>query len=277
MTITVRNYYLRVGIIISFLALAAVIAAAFFVLPGLKAIEALASERALRIFRTTHAAFFKPVPYIAYISMGLAVLYSLVAVILIYYFFEKTQSPEILFVALFVLSFSFEALRIMPGFRNISRLPSIYLVMGCRAALFGRYFGVLSLFTAGVYAAGLSEQKQGNIIFILALVTLTVALGVPIDGLSWDSSLMMISAYPGMFSLIEVLITLLTGLSFFIAARNRGSKEYYLVGLGSLLAFCGRALLLGADTWITPLPGLLMLCWGTWLICNELHRVYLWL
>jgi hypothetical protein len=65
-------------------------------------------------------------------------------------------------------------------------------------------------------------------------------------------------------------------LSFFISAYTRGSREYIFIGIGSLMVFWGRAVLLSADTWITPLPGLLLLVGGTWIICVQLHRVYLW-
>jgi hypothetical protein len=66
-------------------------------------------------------------------------------------------------------------------------------------------------------------------------------------------------------------------LSFFISAYSRGSPEYILIGIGSFLVFLGRNLLITADTCVTPLPGLLSLIAGTWLICTKLHKVYLWL
>jgi hypothetical protein len=206
-----------------------------------------------------------------------SVLYAFITTILIYYFFEKTQSPEILFFALFVASFSFEALRVMVPLVAVNNLPNVYLVMSSRVLLIARYFGVFSLFAASVYAAGLGEQKQGNIVFIITIAAMVIALGTPVDGLAWDSSLMMVSGYTAMLKMVEVGIVLITAISFFISAYSRGSKEYIFIGIGSLLAFWGRAILLAADTWITPLPGLALLAAGTWIICVQLHRVYLWL
>jgi hypothetical protein len=143
--------------------------------------------------------------------------------------------------------------------------------------LFGRYFGIFSLFAASVYAAGLKVQKQGNTIFIIIVATLVIALRVPIDGLSWESSLNMISGYTSMFRLVEAGIMIITMISFFISAYSRGAREYVFIGIGSSLVFFGRNVLLSADTWITPLPGLIILGMGTWFICTYLHRVYLWL
>jgi hypothetical protein len=36
-------------------------------------------------------------------------------------------------------------------------------------------------------------------------------------------------------------------------------------------------MLLASDTWVTPLPALLLLAGGTWIICVQLHHVYLWI
>jgi hypothetical protein len=209
--------------------------------------------------------------------MAGAVIYAFVTLILIYYFFEKTQSPEILFFALFVLSLSFEGMRLMAPLQKIHQIPALYLLMASRALLFGRFFGIFSLFAASVYAAGLEMQKQQNIIMIIALVTLVITLGVPIDILSWDTSYCMISGFPSMFRMVEAGVLFITTLSFFISAYSRGSRDYVLIGAGSFLVFLGRSLLLSADTWATPLPGLLALIAGTYFICTRLHKVYLWL
>jgi hypothetical protein len=80
-----------------------------------------------------------------------------------------------------------------------------------------------------------------------------------------------------MFTLVEIGIILITMVSFFISAYTRGAREYLYIGLGAVLVFIGRNLLLAADTWVTPFPGLAALAAGTWFICRQLHRVYLWL
>jgi hypothetical protein len=216
-------------------------------------------------------------PYVPFISMAGALVYSLLSIILIYYFFEKTQSQEILFFSLFVISFAVEGIRIVIPLRVLYAFPNVYCVMAARVLVFGRYFGLFSLFAAGVCAAGLEVQKQQNAVTVIALAALAIALGIPVDGLSWDSSLNMLTGYGNMFMIVEGGLLLFMVISFFIAAHNRGSKEYIFIGIGALLAFLGRDVLLFADAWITPLPGLAILAAGTWFFCTKLHQVYLWL
>ncbi|MDR3123532.1 MAG: hypothetical protein LBU16_07110 [Treponema sp.] len=276
MTLSARNNYFRIGIALSFLSLVITVALSFTTFPAYPQLSAEA-VRTTGIFQSLVSRFFQPQAYVSLATMISSVLYAFVAMVLIYYFFEKTQSPEILFIALFVSAFAFEGLRVMAPLRDVYDLSSFYPVLGSRTLLFARFFGIFSLFAASVYAAGLGEQKEGNIVFIIAIAALVVALGTPIDGLAWDSSLMMLRGYPSMLKMVEMGIMLITMISFFISAYSRGSKEYIYIGIGSFLVFWGRAMLLASDTWVTPLPGLFLLAGGTWISCVQLHHVYLWL
>jgi hypothetical protein len=277
MTLYGRNVFFRIEIIIAggFLILAGVLAVQ--ALPACPLAMAEAVKRSPGIVQSLVVRLLDPDPFVPFVSLAAAVLFSPIALIMIYLFFEKTQAPEILFITLFVLSFSFEAMRLMTLLQKVWVIPSIYLLLASRALLFGRLLGIFSLFTAGVCAAGLEVQKQLNVIFIAIFISLVVTLGIPIDILTWDSSFSMVNGYLSLFLMVEAVVLLITMASFFISAWSRGTPEYMVIGLGSFLVFTGRSILLSADTWISPLPGILFLVAGTWLICTKLHRVYLWL
>jgi hypothetical protein len=249
----------------------------FVILPVYPARAEETARRPAGFIQSLIGRFFEPNLYVPFVSIAGAAVYSLVTLILIYYFFEKTQSPEIFFFALFVLSLSFEIARVLVPLKMIYVISPLYLLMAFRILLFSRYFGIFSLFTASVYAGGLEAQKQRTILVIITAATMVIALGVPIDTLSWDSSLSMISGYTSMFRMIEAGVLLITVISFFIAAYSRGSGEYIPIGVGTFLVFLGRNILLSADTWVSPFPALLFLGAGTWFICTRLHKVYLWL
>ena len=276
MTLSARNNYFKIGIALSFISLAVTLALSFTTFPAYPRVGA-AAVRTTGIFQALVSRFFQPQAYVSLATMISSALYAFVSMIFIYYFFEKTQSPEILFFALFVSAFAFEGLRIMAPLRDVYDLSAFYPVLGSRILLFARFFGIFSLFAASVYAAGLGEQKQENIVFIIASASLIVALGVPIDGLAWDSSLMMALGYPSMLKMAEAGIMFITVISFFVSAYSRGSREYIFIGIGSFLMFWGRTMLLASATWITPLPALLLLAGGAWISCVQLHHVYLWL
>ncbi|GHV54265.1 hypothetical protein AGMMS49579_14510 [Spirochaetia bacterium] len=277
MTLSDRNTFLKAEILIS--ALFFIFLAVIFgvIIPTYPAAVEESIRRSSGIIQNLIGHFLEPSVYAPFVSIAAAVSYAFVTLILIYYFFEKTQAPEILFFTLFVLSFSFEGMRIIVPLQKIHETPALYLLMSSRVLLFGRFFGIFSLFAASVCAAGLEVQKQQNIVMIIALITLVITLGVPIDILTWDASYCTINGYTALFRMVEAGVLLITMLSFFISAYSRGSNEYILIGVGSFLVFLGRNLLLTADTWATPLPGLAALITGTWFICTRLHKVYLWL
>ena len=276
MTLSVRNNVFKLGIAFSFLCLLICIFASIRVIPVYITMEGEITHRSESIFRVFTGKFLGAQLLAVHGCILAMVLYSFFSITLIYYFFEKTQSPEILFVVLFAASFSLEALRLLLPLSQIYEIPPLYILTASRIMLFSRYFGIFSLFTASVYAVGFKEQNQRNVIMILILTTLIITLGVPIDTQTWDSSLNMINGYISMFRLIEAGTFLITTMSFFIAAWSHSSREYIFIGVGSALAFFGRNILLNADTW-AGLSGLLFLAVGIWLICTSLHKVYLWL
>jgi len=276
MTISTRNDFLKGGIVLAALSLCLIAAAGHFAFPAYPEAAASAAMRSRGIIQSFLENRVSPSAHVPFWSMVAAVAYSLVSISLINYFFEKTQSPEILFFGFFVISLSFEFVRLIVPLGTAFSFPAMYLITGSRVLLFARYFGLFSLFAAGVYAAGLDAQKQQNTFLIIVFSALIIAIQVPVDSLVWDSTLMPWNGYRAMFAVIEPVILAVTILTFFISAYTRGSRAYVFIGIGTFLVFIGRNLLINSDTWVTPLPGLLALIAGTWLICSRLHREYLW-
>jgi hypothetical protein len=277
MTLRDRNVFFKAGIVISALCTILVLLSCFSILPAYSMMEEN-NHRPPEIIQVFISRFLK-VNYIAvHASLVMAVLFSFVALILIHYYFEQTQVPEIIYIAFFTVSFSFEIFRLIVPLQNfVSHIPSLYLLIASRILLFSRYFGIFSLFEASVCAAGFSEDKSRNIIMIIVIAALIITLGVPIDTQIWDTSLNMVNGFTSMFRLIEAVMLITTVASFFIAVNVRGSKEYAFIGLGALLALVGRNILLGTDNWASPISGILMLSLGIWFICSKLHKLHLWL
>ena len=277
MTLSARNLVFKLGIILSFLYLLICIGVSIQAIPVYDLMETEITHRPEGILQKLAGQFFNTNLLAVHCSILVLVLYSFFSILFIYHFFEKTQSPEVLFVALFAISFSFEALRLVIPLQWVYEIPSLYILTASRILLFGRYFGIFSLFTASVYAVGFKTEKQRNVIMIITVTALIIALGFPIDTQTWDSSLNMLVGYISMLRLIEAGTFLIAILSFFIAVWLRGSHEFFFICAGAILAFIGRNILLSTDAWIGLPVGLLCLAVGTWLICTKLHKIYLWL
>jgi hypothetical protein len=277
MTLSVRNNFFRAGIVLAVLSLGLTSMGGYFAFPAFKQTLAASALRPGGLVQFFSEKITEPSEFVPFVTMLGAVVFSLVSIILISYFFEKTQSPEILFFGFFVISLSFEFVRIVIPLKAIFPFSSFYIISASRVLLFGRFFGLFSLFAASVHSAGLDVQKQEYVFFTLVLAALLIALNVPIDSLTWDTSFRTQNGYSSMLTVAEGGIFVITIITFFISAYTRGSKTYLPIGLGVFLAFAGRNILLLSDTWLTPFPGLLLLAAGIWFACAKIHREYLWM
>ena len=277
MTLSARNLLFKGGIILSFLCLVICAAASIRTIPVYSLMEPEIARRSGGFFQAIVGKYFSARLLAVHCGILAVVVYSFFSIILTYYFFEKTQSPEILFVVFFALSFSIEALRLILPLGQVYVMPSLYPLMASRILLFARHFGIFSLFAASLYAVGYESQRQRNVIMLITVTALVIALGVPIDTEAWDSSLNMITGYAPIFRLIEAGTFLITAVSFFIAAWSRSSREFIFIGIGAILAFLGRTILLTADAWAILPFALAFLIAGTWIVCTYLHKIYLWL
>jgi hypothetical protein len=276
MTLSERNTFFKTGIIFCAICTLLILAASFLSIP-LYQTDLGTERRPVGIFQLITGFFLGNNYYAVHTSIVMSVLFSIAGIILIHAFFERTSAPEILYIAFFTISFAFEAIRLFLPLQLIFNLPSFNVRIAFRLLLFTRFFSIFSLFAAGLCAAGLEVQKTRNVIFVIIIAAMVITLGVPIDVLNWDTGLNMVNGYSSMFRLIGLVSFLTTMISFFIAAKVRGSKEYVYVAIGVLLALIGRNILLSADNWAGPVPGILLLSIGTWLICSKLHRIHLWL
>ena len=277
MTLSARNNFLKGEIILAALCLCLVAAGGFITFPAYPEAATSAALRSRGIIQALIKDTVSPSAYVPFFTILGAVAYSFISIIFINHFFEKTQSPEIVFFSLFAISLSFEFVRVLIPLKRIFPFPAMYLITGARILFFSRFFGLFSLFAASVYAAGLDVQKQQNAFFIVILAPLIISLNVPIDSLVWDSSFEMLIGYHTMFAIVETGIMAITLVTFLISAYLRGSRTFIYIGIGTFLIFAGRNILLNSDTWITPIPGLLCMAVSTWFVCSCLHKEYLWL
>jgi len=219
--------------------------------------------------------FFVSDPLVPFISLFTAVLYTLFVSCAILILFGKIQTPVLLFFGLFALTFMFEILRILVPLKELYNISPVMLVVGTRILIFSRLFGTFSLLISGVYAAGFDMQKQGKLIIGAIIALLVISLRLPVNGYSWDTSYTPVFAYSLMFRHTEAVLALITGISFLIAAFNKGISGYRFIALGAILVFSGRSLLFGADAWLALLPALILLTAGTWLLITKLQKILL--
>jgi len=276
MTLSERNFFFKTGIFFSAAVILLILAASFLTIPMYPEIEEN-TRRPAYFFQTVSGSILGNNYYAVHSLLALAAIFSFTVMLLIHIFFERTPAPEILYIAFFVISLSFEALRLLLPLHLVLNFPSIYLRIATRVLLFARFVGIFSLLTASLCASGMDVQKNRNAIFIIIIAALAVTIGVPIDSQTWDTGFNLITGYLTMFRVVEILVFLITIASFLIASKIRDTKEYIFVAVGVMLALMGRNILLYSDNWITVGMGIVMLALGTWFLCTRIHKINLWM
>lgn len=274
MTLSRHIQILKIGIGIAAIFLVGVCLFSWKIIPTFP--ELLKNAQNRSEFSYIAGLFPQPSPYAAFVTVAASLVYALSALIMIFYFFEKTQSVEVHFFIFFIFSFMFEILRLTLPFQNAFKISGVFLDLSARMLVFCRYFGMFSLFIASLYAAGLKIEKEENILFPLVVITMFLSISVPINIFTYDTSLCMANAYPFVFKITGYIAGFFTVLSFFYGAWHGGTKEYYFIGIGSFLVFIGRLILIDADIYVLAFTGFLLLVAGTYLICRYLRRIYLW-
>jgi len=276
MTLSERNTFFKAGIIFCALCILFILVISFLIIP-LYQTDLGGERRSAGFFQIFTSYFLNNNYYAVHTTLIMTVLFSFIGMMLIHYYFERTSAPEILYIAIFTISFSFEVIRLVLPMQYIFIFPSFYLRITSRILLFARFFGIFSLFAAGICAAGLEVQKTRNVLFMVIIAALIITLSVPIDVLNWDTSFNIINGYVSMFRMIELAVIITTLISFLIASKIRDSKEYVFAAVGSILALTGRNILLNTDNWVGPVIGILSLSIGTWFLCSKIHKIHLWL
>ncbi|GHV83320.1 hypothetical protein AGMMS50212_06600 [Spirochaetia bacterium] len=272
MTLSKHVLFLKLGTGFSAAALVAFFVVSFKIIPFYPDLVSSA-DRSIHLFGLLPA----PSAYVPFATTLAALVYALVAQILIFYFFEKTQLAELRLFSVFVFSFIFEIFRVMAPLSKAFNLTMSYPQIAARLLVFGHYYGIFSLFAASLYAAGIKNQKEENILIPMFIIAVLISFRIPVDVFSWNTDFSPVTGYMVMSKILNYAILIIAVLSFFIAAFTRGMREYYFIGAGVFIICLGRSLFLGADTWIIAAIGFLVLVFGTWSIGYQLRRMYLWI
>jgi len=236
-----------------------------------------ASSRPASGIASLGVRFFKMSVYTPLVSSFSLSLISLISLILVYFFFEKTHVPEVLCTVLFLFSLSLELSRCVVPLVIDQNLSYSYITLATRIVLAGRLGGSIFLFLAGLYAAGLNFPRYSNIIFLSLALMMPIISTIPINSSLWDTTLMGFSKYGSYFMVIELVLVLLTALSFIIAVTNRGSRLFIKAAIAVVLLYFGREFCVFSDTWVTLLVGLPLFGSGLYMLLSTYHVYYRWL
>jgi hypothetical protein len=210
------------------------------------------------------------------IQISVLMLFSTITCVIIFFSFRNTASAEIFFFYIFIFTFSIDIFKIVILMIPNAPLPFGYGMITTRIVYFGRLLGTLSLFSSGLFSAGLEYQRMGTVFLVTIILSAALVWLLPVDvsssvpGNTWEiGKFLEITVALGLFQLIAVL-------NFIIAGLKNENKEYLFLAAGIFLAAAGRELLYFLPGYITTAAGMVLLISGTILFGLRTHQLYLW-
>lgn len=190
--------------------------------------------------------------------------------------FRTTVSAEVFFFGAWAMSFAVESLRPLLLRMAVSGAPVETQLLAAKALLWAHYAGSLDLFAAGLYAAGLRNERHLGVAALLSAAALGLVSLIPVNTGVWLPSLAMQAGYGSLHLGFRMTIAVLTVGNFLVAARVRSDRAFVWGALA--LAMC----MAGAWTMEAPLGplwvpvSLALFGFGAWLFIVKMHKYYLW-
>ncbi|WP_319559895.1 hypothetical protein [Marispirochaeta sp.] len=204
-------------------------------------------------------------------------LISLTASLFLFKRFRKTASPEIFFFILFLLSIGIEGARIFSPALKELQVPIYLYHLVIRLLYIARFFGLFSLFAAGLFANGMQYQKLSIAygITLLTAFTLSSLLPVAEASLQMNTGIELLTIRD--VTIVMLTIRILAIINFIVAWIRNNSRDFLWLGLGATMVLLGYEITLGSDNLWLRLPATAAMILGIVLFSRRTHEIYLWI
>ncbi len=185
--------------------------------------------------------------------------------------FQKTASLEILFFSGFIIGCITESGRIIVPLFGLWKTNSIFLIAVGRSVIAGRFLSLMSLFFAAVFSSSDELQNAERNILILLVSTCLFGIFYPMDTTFTTSTCSVLWGYRTFFSIIRILLVLVTVFSVLADAYTREVSRIYIKALGVFILSLGYLLLCVSDCWFEFFLSIIFSILGCVLYLRTVH------
>ncbi|MBQ6779843.1 MAG: hypothetical protein IJP62_01285 [Treponema sp.] len=210
------------------------------------------------------------------VSTGIMMLYVPIMLLLLMRYFENTQSTEIIFFSGAVIGCLCEGMRFLILLFGLWQSYSQLLFFIGRIVLAGRLLVPLSFFAAATMSETSQRQNVERNATVLLGLSVVIAITMPLNTAQVTTTGMIVTGFAQVFTIVRVLIFLVTLASFFINARRHDSIELTKITIDYAILMIGYGCLLIADNFLFMGIGTAALGIGTAYFLRNLHRLYMW-
>lgn len=184
---------------------------------------------------------------------------------------------EIFFFLAFIVTLSFDALKILHLQFIVTHVPVYYGTIVTRVVYFGYFMGLLFLFASSLFSGDVHYQKMGTILGVVLAFSFSLAYSLPIDGTVFHPNLLYRVGGEEYILLVRFGLDILTMFGFGRSAFMSGSSDqWYICGSVAMLII-GRELLFFLSSPFFIFLGCVLLVAGSVLFSRKSFAKHLWI
>ena len=210
------------------------------------------------------------------VSLFSELLFSIAAVVILYFSFRKTTSPEIFFFIIFLVTMGFDSLKASFALFEILNLSPYYRVLLTRAVYFARFLGTLAVLVGGLFSLGAEYQRMELYLGIAFLLSFSLSVAVPVDITRTEMGLLFVIADARELGIVSVLFLIFGVFNYVLFSIQNTSRDHALMAIGLSLVIVGREMLFFLNDSIALIAAFIMLIGGATLFSERTHAVHLW-
>lgn len=191
--------------------------------------------------------------------------------------FRRTASLEIFFFLTFIVTLSFDALKILQLLFIEENIPAYYGAIITRMVYFGYFLGLLSVFASSLYSGDVHYQKMGTILGIVLALSFSLAYSLPVDITVFHPNLLYRVGGEDYIILVRFGLEVLTLFGFGRSAFLSGSSEQWYITGSIALVILGRELLFFLSSPLFITAGFAFLAAGALMFSRKSYLKHLWI
>jgi len=191
--------------------------------------------------------------------------------------FRRMASLEIFFFLAFIVSLSFDALKILNLVFIARNAAPHYGMLVTRTVYFGYFLGLLALFASSLFSGDSHFRKMGTILGTILAFSFSLSYSLPIDSTVFQANLLYRVSGEALILLVRFGLEILTLFGFARSAFLSGTTEQRGILGAAVMVIVGRELLFFLSSPLFILMGSALLVGGAVLFSRFSYAKHLWI
>ena len=210
-----------------------------------------------------------------YIFGFLLILYAAINLFTLRSFFYKTNSTEIFFFMIYLVTMVFESSRSLIIILNELNSSFVYVMFLSKLAYFSKMCGVFAFFVSALASSDIRINKLNLPVIVILVISFMSSSAIPLSDKMLDNNYYM----PGFFTyylFTLFFIEFLTVLIFIINYFQKRNSEYFFLALSIIFIAVGREITFYIVSIPYFLAGMILMLGGTILFSYKMREIYKW-